>query len=87
MAMMTQALSGASEATKKGLMEAWEELAGYPEAEHIAALEDTDQGIEEEEDDDEDDVDMLLALQSTAPAGSLVGVRRSGAPRTVTVGT
>ena len=85
MATMTQALPGASEATKKGLAEVWEELAGYPEAELIAALEETDQGMEEEEDDDEDDIDMPLALQSAMPAGSLAGVSR--APRTVTTGT
>ena len=60
MATMMQALLGASEATKKGLAEVWEELAGYPEAELIAALEETDQGMDEE--DDEDDVDMPLAL-------------------------
>ena len=85
MATMTQALPGASEATNKGLAEVWEELAGYPEAELIAALEETDQVMEEEDDDDEDDMDMPLALQSVAPVGSLVGVRR--APRTVTAGT
>ena len=85
MATMTQALPGASEATKKGLVEVWEELAGYPEAELIAALEETDQGMDEEDNDDEDDIDMPLALQSAVPAGSLAGVRR--APRTVTAGT
>ena len=55
------------------------------EAELIAALEETDQGMDEEVDDDEDDIDMMLAPQSAAPAGSLAGVRR--APRTVTAGT
>ena len=85
MATMTQALPGASEATKKGLEEVWEELAGYPEAELIAALEETDQGMDEEDNDDEDDIDMPLALQSAAPAGFLAGVRR--APRTVTAVT
>ena len=53
----------------------------------IAALEETDQGMDEEEDDVEDDVDTLLALQSAASAGSLVGLRRSVAPCTVTAGT
>ena len=63
MATMTKALPGALEATKKGLAEVWEELAGYPEVELIAALEETDQGMDEEDDeDDEDDVDMPLDL-------------------------
>lgn len=87
MATMTQALPGASEATKKGLTKVWEELAGYPEAELIAALGETNQGMDEEDDNDKDDIDMLLALQFAAPMGSLAGVRRSVAPRTVTVGT
>ena len=87
MATMMQALPGALEATKKGLAEAWEELAGYPEAEPIATLEETNQGMNEEDDDDEDDVDMPLVLQSVAPIGSLAGVRRSVAPCTVTTGT
>ena len=39
MATMMQALPEASEATKKGFAEVWEELTGYPEAELIAALE------------------------------------------------
>ena len=82
---MTKALPGALEATKKGLAEVWEELAGYLEADLIAALEETDQGVNEEDDDDEDDIDMPLARQSAAPAGSLAGVRR--APCTVTAGT
>ena len=43
--------------------------------------------MDEEEDDDEDDMDMPLALQSAAPTGSLVGVRRSVAPGTVNAGT
>ena len=73
MVTMIQALPGASEATKKGLAEVWEELAGYPEAELVAALEATDQGMEEEDNDDEDDIDMPLALQSAASAGSLAG--------------
>ena len=62
MATMMQPLLGASEATKKRLAEVWKELAGYSEAELLAALEEIDQGMDEEDDeDDEDDVDMLLA--------------------------
>ena len=87
MGTMTKALPGALEATKKGLAEVWEELAGYSEAELIAALEETDQGMDEKEDDDKDGMDMPLALQSAAPTGSLAGVRRSVAPCTVNAGT
>ena len=85
-ATMTQSMPGASEATKRGLAEVWEQLVGYPEAELIAALEEAagDKDMEEEDDDDEED-DLPLALRATAPAGSVASLRR--APRMASAGT
>ena len=85
-ATMTQSMPGASEATKRGRAEVWEQLVGYPEAELIAALEEAagDEDMEEEDDDDEED-DLPLALRATAPAGSVASLRR--APRMASAGT
>ena len=85
-ATMTQSMPGASEATKRGLAEVWEQLVGYPEAELIAALEEAagDEDMEEEDDDDEED-DLPLALRATAPVGSVASLRR--APRMASAGT